>query len=80
VLSRTFETLKKILMDKGSSFKNNAMKIIRKNMGANVAPGTHQAKCITERTIQEVNRRMNVIGPQEWMAWNKHIKDVQLSI
>ena len=67
-------------MDKGSSFKNHTMKITRKNMGANIAPGNHQANCFTERTIQEVNRRMNVIGPHEWMAWNKHIKDVQLSI
>ena len=56
-------------MDKGSSFKGNKMiKQIEeyKIKPEHMAPENHQANRVEERTIQEVNRRMNIIGPDEW--------------
>ena len=38
------------------------------------------ANGVAEQTIQEVRKRMNTIGPKEWMKWHKHLRDIEQAI
>ena len=38
------------------------------------------ANGVAEQTIQEVRKRINTIGPKEWMKWHKHLRDIEQAI
>ena len=70
-------------MDHGSSCKTNDMKNHMEECKIEpdyIPVWNHRANGIAEQMIQEVNWRINTIGPKERMKFHKHMKDIEQAI
>ena len=64
-----------LIREAGIQKHNKSTQVGRKNKKM-LQKGIIEKMQKAEKTIQEINRRMNIIGPDEWRNYHKHLARV----